>query len=108
MSDSENDSSSESIQHDRMSVSDQDVDESHDEGDMPSAEIDALVTREQLGNAREEESIATDSISNEDLEQLPEEEGSEIKDETGPEATVDLNEAAVRQNQYCAQLIMLR
>ncbi|KZS19601.1 Uncharacterized protein APZ42_013910 [Daphnia magna] len=71
MSDSENESNSGSLQHDLMSVSDQEGDGSRDEDDMPSAEIDVSEGHEQARSAQEEDSVATDSTSNEDLAQLP-------------------------------------
>lgn len=78
MSDSENESNSESLQHDLMSVSDQEDDGSRDGDDMPSAEIDISEVHEQAPS-REDDSIPTDSTSNEDLAQLPSEEGSSDK-----------------------------
>nr|SVE71373.1 EOG090X0FS7 [Daphnia similis]SVE72005.1 EOG090X0FS7 [Daphnia similis] len=71
MSDSENESNSVSLQHDLMSVSDQEGDGSRDEDDMPSAEIDVSEGPEQARSVQEEDSIATNSTSNEDLAQLP-------------------------------------
>ncbi|KAI9557500.1 hypothetical protein GHT06_017328 [Daphnia sinensis] len=71
MSDSENESNSGSLQHDLMSVSDQEGDGSRDEDDMPSAEIDVSECPEQARSIQEEDSIATNSTSNEDLAQLP-------------------------------------
>nr|SVE83963.1 EOG090X0FS7 [Daphnia pulex] len=78
MSDSENESNSESLQHDLMSVSDQEDDGSRDGDDMPSAEIDISEVHEQAPS-REDDSIPTDSTSNEDLAQLPGEEGPSDK-----------------------------
>nr|SVE94562.1 EOG090X0FS7 [Simocephalus serrulatus] len=71
MSDSENESSSESLHHDRMSVSDQEVDASRDEDDMPSVEVDFSEGIEQTCAGHDEESLPTDSTSNEDLAQPP-------------------------------------
>lgn len=71
MSDSENESSIESLHHDRMSVSDQEVDGSRDEDDMPSVEVDFSEGIEQTCAGQDEESLPTDSTSNEDLAQLP-------------------------------------
>lgn len=67
MSDSENESSSESLHHDRMSVSDQEGDVSRDEDDMPSIEVDFSEGIENTGVDRDQDSIATDSTSSEDL-----------------------------------------
>jgi hypothetical protein len=78
MSDSENESNSESLQHDLMSVSDQEDDGSRDGDDMPSAKIDISDVHEQAPS-REDDSIPTDSTSNEDLAQLPGEEGPSDK-----------------------------
>nr|SVE92714.1 EOG090X0FS7 [Megafenestra aurita] len=63
MSDSENESSSESLHHDRMSVSDQEGDVSRDEDDMPSIEVDFSEGIENTGVDRDQDSIATDSTS---------------------------------------------
>lgn len=71
MSDSENESNSGSLQHDLMSVSDQEGDGSRDEDDMPSAEIDLSEGHEQAKSGQEEDSVATNSTSSEDLAQLP-------------------------------------
>nr|SVE77928.1 EOG090X0FS7 [Daphnia lumholtzi] len=75
MSDSENESNSGSLQHDLMSVSDQEGNGSRDEDDMSSAEIDVSEGPEQARSIQEEDSVATNSISNEDLAQHPAAEG---------------------------------
>ncbi len=96
MSDSENDSSSESLQHDLMSVSDQEGDASRDEDDMPSAEVDLSEGAEQIAS-RDEDSIPTDSTSNEDLAQLHGAVGLEAADLLESQVPVgDLDEAAVK------------
>lgn len=96
MSDSENESSSESLQHDLMSVSDQEGDASRDEDDMRSAEVEDL--SEHAGADRDEDSIPTDSTSNEDLAQLPVAVGLEASEMLESHAGVtDLDEAAVRE-----------
>ena len=106
MSDSENESNSESLQHDLMSVSDQEEDGSRDGDDMPSVEIDKSEVREHQAPSREDDSIPTDSTSNEDLEQLP---GEEVPSDK-PEGNVPirdlagLDEAAVN-NLFLKQLL---
>nr|SVE73254.1 EOG090X0FS7 [Ceriodaphnia reticulata] len=80
MSDSENESSSESLQHDLMSVSDQEGDASRDEDDMPSAEADLSEGAEQIDAGRDEDSIPTDSTSNEELAQMHAIEGTVMKE----------------------------
>lgn len=99
MSDSENESNSGSLQHDLMSVSDQEGDGSRDEDDMPSAEIDVSEGHEQARSVQEEDSVATDSTSNEDLAQLPAAEefvcgARKLLETKNPMR--DLDEAAVR------------
>lgn len=90
MSDSENESNSESLQHDLMSVSDQEEDGSRDGDDMPSVEIDNSEVREHQAPSREDDSIPTDSTSNEDLEQLP---GEEVPSDK-PEGKVPIRDLA--------------
>nr|SVE74505.1 EOG090X0FS7 [Daphnia barbata] len=95
MSDSENETNSESIQHDLMSVSDQEGDGSRDEDDMPSAEIDLSEGHEPASAGQEEDSIATDSSTNEDLAQLPGAGGHNGAKKL-PESTIrDLDKAAL-------------
>nr|SVE75451.1 EOG090X0FS7 [Daphnia dolichocephala] len=53
----------------------QEGDGSRDEDDMPSAEIDLSEGHERASPGQEEDSVATDSSSNEDLAQLPGAEG---------------------------------
>lgn len=96
MSDSENESG-ESLQHDRMSVSDQEADLSR-EDDMPSVEVDSSEGMEETGGPQDEESLPTDSPSNEEITQsagaVGHVKGSERRDEQLPVEEL-LDEAAV-------------
>ena len=112
MSDSDGESSSESLKQDRMSVSEQEQELSRDEDDMPSAEIE---DHEVYPADHELSSSASDSSTSE----IPENKVTEALDQAASEPslagaqlpTIDIDDSAVSCYQkthifWCIRLLM--